>query len=154
MIGLGWARTTSTRPDPRLASAAVVSEPPGEPAGARGTSRDRPRTTPGQRHVPGELVHQVTLGRDRELVHQLVGHPDRRTGGRGQGQRVPDADRQLPGSAVPAAVNPIRAVACAMSCPCRGPVVSAASSSSMSTPVTVTSAARSRPAVITSAGSG
>ena len=37
-------------------------------------------TPPWQRHVPGELVHQVTLGRDREPVHQLVGHPDRRTG--------------------------------------------------------------------------
>ena len=32
------------------------------------------------RHVPGELADQVTLGRDRELIHQLVGHPDRRTG--------------------------------------------------------------------------
>ena len=58
------------------------------------------------------------------------------------------------GSAVPAAVNSIRAIACAGSRPCRGPVVSAVSSSSMSTPVTVTPAARSRPAVITSAGSG
>ena len=41
------------------------------------------------------------------------------------------------GSAVPAAVKPIRAVACTLSRPCRGPVVSAVSSSSMSTPVTV-----------------
>jgi len=54
-------------------------------------------TPPWQRYVLGELAYQVTLGGDRELVHQLVGHPDRRTGGRGQGQRVPDADRQLPG---------------------------------------------------------
>ncbi len=54
-------------------------------------------TTPRKRHVPGELVHEVTLGRDRELVHQLVGHPDRRAGGRGHGQRVSDAGRYLPG---------------------------------------------------------
>lgn len=54
-------------------------------------------TPPWQRYVLGELAHQLTLGGDRELVHQLVGHPDRRTGGRGQGQRITDADRQLPG---------------------------------------------------------
>jgi hypothetical protein len=53
-------------------------------------------TPPRKRHVPGELVRKVTLGRYRELVHQLVGHPDRRTGGPGQGQRVADADRQMP----------------------------------------------------------
>jgi hypothetical protein len=52
---------------------------------------------PWQRHVPGELAYQVILGGDRELVHQLVGHPDRRTGGRGHGQRVPDVDCHLPG---------------------------------------------------------
>jgi hypothetical protein len=48
-------------------------------------------------HVPGELGRQVILGGDREPVHQLIGHPDGRAGGRGQGQRVPDADRHLAG---------------------------------------------------------
>jgi hypothetical protein len=48
-----------------------------------------------RRHILGELAYQVILGGDRELVHQLAGQPDRRTGGCGQRQRVPDADRQL-----------------------------------------------------------
>jgi hypothetical protein len=77
----------------RRSSASRLANPAGTPV-----DQARPAATPPwQRHVPGELANQVTLGGDRELVHQLVGNPDRRTGGRGHGQGVPDADRQLPG---------------------------------------------------------
>jgi hypothetical protein len=80
----------------------------------------------------------------------LVGNPDRRTGGRGQ--RVPDADWHLTPLSGPcrSELDPrgrLRGLAASP-----GPVVSVVSSSSMSTPVTVTPAACSGPAVITSAG--
>jgi hypothetical protein len=58
------------------------------------------------------------------------------------------------GPAVPAAMNSIRAGGRGPSRPRRGPAVSAASSWSMSTPVTATPAVRSSSAVIASAGSG
>jgi hypothetical protein len=124
-----------------------------------GCSRVAPEQTrepvtprPRHRQVAGELGQQVILGGHRELVHHLVGHLDRRPGGRGQ--RAPDASRQLLWLGVPAAVNSNRAGTRWLLRPRHGTGVIAASSSLTFTLVTATPAVRSSSAESTSAGSG
>ena len=118
------------------------------------TSRDKPRGGCGS---GTSLVNWSTRSSWMGTASWSISGPATRTGApvaTAMASAYPMRTIICRGSAVPVAVNLIRAAACAAGCPRRGPVVSAGSSSSMSTPVTVTPAARSRPAVIASAVSG